>query len=638
MQDATDRNAAPDLSADHCSQFQLLATRRLAPLFVTQFFGAFNDNLFKFALLMLFAYGGLVAEDSTDFANNAAAALFILPFFLFSATAGELSDRFEKSRLIRLVKISEICVAFLAGVSLYFGNLTLMLVVLFLFGLQSTFFGPLKFSILPQHLHQTELVGGNAMIETGTFVAILLGTLVGASIGGADQVTAWLFVLVMGVAVVGWLASRHIPVAPANAPEQRVNWNPFTATWRLIGLSRENRAVFLSILGISWFWLIGGVYLAQVPNLTREYLGGGEGVVTLILAVFTVAIGTGSLLCERLSGRRIEIGLVPFAAFGISATGIEVYFATTAIEATGMRDVWTFLGGDGSIRVLFGMLLTGIFGGMYVVPLMAFIQARTPEDRRARIIAAANIINSAFMVVGAGLAIVWLTVLDRTIPELFALLALINIGVAVFIFNRVPEFSMRFLVWLLSHAMYRVTHRGLERIPERGGAIIVCNHVSYVDALLLAGAVRRPIRFLMFKPIYDMPVLNFVFRTGRAIPIVGRRSDEAAYEEAFREIREGLGDGDLLCIFPEGKLTDDGEIDAFRPGIERILEETPVPVVPMALRGLWGSFFSHEGGIFRNPKRFWSRVEIVAGDPVEPQAASAGELREKVSALRGEFA
>ena len=637
MQEDSDKAAAPDPTGERLTQFQLLATRRLAPLFVTQFFGAFNDNLFKFALLMLFAYGGLVAEDSTDFANNAAAALFILPFFLFSATAGELSDRYEKSRLIRLVKISEICVAFLAGVSLYFGNLTLMLVVLFLFGLQSTFFGPLKFSILPQHLHQTELVGGNAMIESGTFVAILLGTLVGASIGGADQVTAWLFVLVMGVAAVGWLASRHIPVAPANAPEQRVNWNPFTATWRLIALSRENRAVFLSILGISWFWLIGGVYLAQVPNLTREYLGGGEGVVTLILAVFTVAIGTGSLLCERLSGRRIEIGLVPFAAFGISVTGIEVYFATTAIEATGMRDVGAFLAGDGSLRVLIGMLLTGIFGGMYVVPLMAFIQARTPEERRARIIAAANIINSLFMVVGAGLAIVWLTVLDRTIPELFALLALINIGVAVFIFNRVPEFSMRFLVWLLSHTMYRVTHRGLDRIPERGGAIIVCNHVASVDALLLAGAVRRPIRFVMFKPIYDIPVLNFVFRTGRAIPIVGRRMDEAAYEEAFREIREGLADGDLLCIFPEGKLTLDGEIDAFRPGIERILQETPVPVVPMALRGLWGSFFSHEGGIFHNPKRFWSRVEIIAGDPVGPQSG-ADDLREKVSALRGEFA
>ena len=638
MQDDSDRAAAPDPTGERLTQFQLLATRRLAPLFVTQFFGAFNDNLFKFALLMLFAYGGLVAEDSTDFANNAAAALFILPFFLFSATAGELSDRYEKSRLIRLVKISEICVAFLAGVSLYFGNLTLMLVVLFLFGLQSTFFGPLKFSILPQHLHQTELVGGNAMIESGTFVAILLGTLVGASIGGADQVTAWLFVLVMGVAVIGWLASRQIPVAPANAPKQRVNWNPFTATWRLIALSRENRAVFLSILGISWFWLIGGVYLAQVPNLTREYLWGGEGVVTLILAVFTVAIGTGSLLCERLSGRRIEIGLVPFAAFGISATGIEVYFATTAIEASGLRDVGAFLAGDGSLRVLFAMLLTGIFGGMYVVPLMAFIQARTPEERRARIIAAANIINSLFMVVGAGLAILWLTVLDRTIPELFALLALINIGVAVFIFNRVPEFSMRFLVWLLSHTMYRVTHRGLDSIPERGGAIIVCNHVSYVDALLLAGAVRRPIRFIMFKPIYDMPVLNFVFRTGRAIPIAGRSSDEAAYEEAFREIHEGLADGDLLCIFPEGKLTHDGEIDAFRPGIERILQETAMPVVPMALRGLWGSFFSHDGGLFRNPKRFWSRVEIVAGDPVRPQAASAVALREKVSTLRGEFA
>ncbi len=637
MQDDTDNPSAPEPTGERLTQFQLLASRRLLPLFVTQFLGAFNDNLFKAALMVLFVYGGLVAEDRTDLAVNAAAALFVLPFFLFSATAGELSDKYEKSRLIQFVKISEICVAFLAGVSLYFNNLTLMLVVLFLFGLQSTFFGPLKFSILPQHLHQTELVGGNAMIEMGTFVAILLGTLIGASIGGMGQVTAWLFVLVLAVAVVGWLASRHIPVAPASAPEQRVNWNLFTATLRLIGLARENRAVFLSILGISWFWLIGGVYLAQIPNLTRDYLSGGPGVVTLILAVFTVAIGTGSLICERLSGRRIEIGLVPVAAFGISVTGIEVYFSITAIDATGLRGVSAFLAGDGSLRVLFGLLLTGIFGGMYVVPLMAFIQARTPEDRRARIIAAANILNSAFMVVGAVLAIAWLTVLDRTIPELFLMLAVINIGVAVYIFNRVPEFSMRFIVWLLSHTMYRVTHRGLERIPERGGAIIVCNHVSYVDALLLAGAVRRPIRFIMFKPIYETPVLNFVFRTGRAIPIVGRRSDEATYEAAFRQIREGLADGDLLCIFPEGKLTHDGEIDAFRPGIERILRETPVPVVPMALRGLWGSFFSHHGGIFRDPKRFWSRVEIVAGDPVAPQA-SASELREEVLTLRGEFA
>ena len=637
MQDDTDNPSAPEPADERLTQFQLLASRRLLPLFVTQFLGAFNDNLFKAALMVLFVYGGLVAEDRTDLAVNAAAALFVLPFFLFSATAGELSDRYEKSRLIQFVKISEICVAFLAGVSLYFNNLTLMLVVLFLFGLQSTFFGPLKFSILPQHLHQTELVGGNAMIEMGTFVAILLGTLFGASIGGMDQVTAWLFVLVLAVSVVGWLTSRHIPVAPASAPGQRVNWNLFTATLRLIRLARENRAVFLSILGISWFWLIGGVYLAQIPNLTQDYLAGGPGVVTLILAVFTVAIGTGSLICERLSGRRIEIGLVPVAAFGISVMGIEVYFSINAIDATGLRGVSAFLAGEGSLRVLFGLLLTGIFGGMYVVPLMAFIQARTAEDRRARIIAAANILNSGFMVVGAVLAIVWLTELDRTIPELFLLLAVINIGVAVYIFNRVPEFSMRFIVWLLSHTMYRVTHRGLERIPEKGGAIIVCNHVSYVDALLLAGAVRRPIRFIMFKPIYETPVLNFVFRTGRAIPIAGRRSDAAAYEEAFRQIREGLADGDLLCIFPEGKLTHDGEIDAFRPGIERILRETPVPVVPMALRGLWGSFFSHHGGIFRDPKRFWSRVEIVAGDPVAPQA-SASELREEVLTLRGEFA
>ena len=197
---------------------------------------------------------------------------------------------------------------------------------------------------------------------------------------------------------------------------------------------------------------------------------------------------------------------------------------------------------------------------------------------------------------------------------------------------------MRFLIWALSHTMYRVTHEGLEKIPDAGAAVIVCNHVSYVDALLLAGAVRRPIRFVMFKPIYEIPVLNFVFRTGRAIPIAGKSLDAEAYEAAFRTVREGLNDGDLLCIFPEGKLTENGEIGPFRPGIERIVAETPVPVIPMALRGLWGSFFSFKEGFFKNTGRLWSRVQVVADEPVAPAHAAAEALREKVSTLRGEFA
>ncbi|MCY3793116.1 MAG: MFS transporter, partial [Gammaproteobacteria bacterium] len=542
-------------------QFRLFATRRMAPLFITQFFGAFNDNLFKAALSVIFVYGGIVAAESADFAVNAAAGLFVLPFFLFSATAGQIADKYEKSRLIRRIKVFEIAVALLAGLSLYLQNAAAMLAVLFLFGVQSTFFGPLKFSILPQHLHETELVGGNGLVEMGTFVAILLGTLVGSLIGGGTGLSVGLFVLVAGVAVAGYLASRHIPEAPANDPDQQVGWNPVTETLRLMKLARLQRSVFLSILGISWFWLLGGVYLAQIPNLARVHLAGGPTVVTLILTVFTVAVAVGSLACENLSRRRIEIGLVPFGALGLSIAGIDAYFAIEAINGEGQRTAFAFLTGSGSIRLLADLLLLGLFGGLFVVPLQALIQHRTPEERRARIIAAANVLNSLFMVVGAGLAILWLAVFGFSIPTLLLAVAIANIAVAGFIFHQVPEFAMRFVVWLLSHTMYRVAHEGLERVPERGAAVLVCNHVSYVDALLLAGAVRRPIRFVMFKPIYDLPVLNFIFRTGRAIPITGRSADEDAFETAFREIREALTAGDLLCVFPEGQLTSDGEID-----------------------------------------------------------------------------
>lgn len=622
-------------AAASTSQFGLLGTRRLAPLFVTQFFGAFNDNLFKQAFIVILTFGGLIAEDGAGIYVNLAAGLFILPFFLFSATAGTLADKFEKSRLIRLVKLGEIAVAALAGIALYLESVPALFAVLFLLGVQSTFFGPLKYAILPQHLDASELVGGNAVVQMGTFVAILLGTIAGGILGGKSDVSLWLFVFMVAVAAMGYAACRRIPVA---APTQSddLGWNPVIETWRLIILARERKAVFLSILGVSWFWLLGSVVLAQIPDLVRS-LAGGPYVVTLIMVVFTVAIAAGSLLCERLSRRRVEIGLVPIGAAGVSLFGLDTYFAIGAIVAGGPeRTVMEFLAADGVFRFLFDLAMMGVFTGLYVVPLQANIQSRTPNDRRARVIAANNVLNAVFMVAGAGFAISWL-LLDGAIPGLICTMAVVNAAVAVFIFHQVPEFTMRFLIWMISHTLYRVRHSGLDAIPERDAAVLVCNHVSYVDACLLAGAVRRPIRFVMHVDIYRIPVLNFIFRTGRTIPIIGRHQDPDVYEAAFEAIRAGLAAGDLLCIFPEGRLTTDGEVDRFRRGVERIVEETPVPVVPMALAGLWGSFFSPEGKgpLRRGPGRFWSRVDVVAGEPVPAAAVEADDLRERVLALRG---
>ena len=624
--------------SEHLGQFQLLGTRRLAPLFTTQFFGAFNDNLFRAAMAVILVYGGLIAAEDTNFFVNAAAGLFMLPFFLFSATAGRIADKYEKSRLIRVVKIVEILVAALAGLSLYLQNVPFMLFVLFLFGTQSAFFGPLKYSILPQHLHESELVGGNAMVAMGTFVAILLGTLLGTAVGGGrfDSAYGILFALILLTALTGYLASRKIPEAPPKAKVTGSIWNPVKDTLEIIRLARRKKSVFLSILGVSWFWLLGGLYLAQIPNLTKVHLFGDETVVTLLLGFFTLSIATGSLLCEKLSGRKIEIGLVPFGALGLSLAGVDIYFAINAIELTPERGALAFLAAEGSPRVLLDIFLLGVFAGFYEVPLYASIQARTPEEHRARVIAATNILNSLFMVLGSVFAILWLSIIGFSIPALLLTLAVSTLVVAAFIFNQVPEFAMRFIIWTLTHSMYRVTHQALERIPERGPAMLVCNHVSYVDALIIGGAVPRPVRFIMLKRIYDIPVLNFVFRTGRAIPIESPRVDAKAYERALDEIQEGLQAGDLLCIFPEGKLTTDGEIDEFRPGIERMLEAAPVPTIPIALQGLWGSFFSHKGGTFRNTGRFWSRVKIVAGEVQSPQGVTAERLRAEVMSLRGD--
>jgi 1-acyl-sn-glycerol-3-phosphate acyltransferase len=620
------------------SQFGLLGQRRFAALFHTQFLGAFNDNVFKQALVLIFVYGGLVSADKTNLFVNLAAGLFILPFFLFSATAGQLADKLEKSRLVRIIKVAEIMIALFGGIAVYMQNVYAMLTVLFLLGVQSTFFGPLKFSILPQQLKEDELVGGNAQIEMGTFVAILLGTILGGVVAAQSEVTLLLTVMVVAIAVLGYVASRFIPECPPTDPDLQIGWNVWAETWRMVRDAQDNRAVYLSIMGISWFWLLGSVVLAQIPNLSRIFLNGGTTVVTLILSVFTIAVALGSLACERLSGRRVELGIVPLGAAGLSVGGVDLAFAIHAFDASVAREWLVFVGAPGALRILVDITLVGFFGGLFIVPLYALIQTRTQESRRARIIAVNNVLNALFMVAGAGMAILFLSVVKLSIPDFLLVVMLMNVAVSIYIFAQVPEFAMRFLVWMLSHTMYRVRHSGLENIPVEGPAVLVCNHVTYVDALLLAGAVKRPIRFIMFKPIYDIPVLNFVFRVGGAIPIQGAKENQQAHDQAFVEIEQALRAGDLLCIFPEGALTRDGEIAQFRQGIERIVRNTPVPVIPMALQGLWGSFFSHAGGVFKNPSRFWSKVQLVAGAPVAAEQVSADGLQDRVAQLRGEFA
>ncbi|MGH8699138.1 MAG: 1-acyl-sn-glycerol-3-phosphate acyltransferase, partial [Burkholderiales bacterium] len=399
----------------------------------------------------------------------------------------------------------------------------------------------------------------------------------------------------IAVAVLGLAASRFVPPAPPPAPELALSWNPIAETWRNLRFLRENRTVFLSILGVSWFWFYGALLLAQFPAFAKSWLGGDAGVATLLLAVLTVGIGAGSLACERMSGHKVEIGLVPFGSIGLTLFALDLFLATPSVPPDAVGGVGAFLARPGAIRVLADVGLIGLFGGFFIVPLYALILSRSDPAHQARIIAGNNIVNAAFMV-GAALIGAAFLQLGATVPQLFLLTALLNAAVAVFIYLLVPEFLMRFLAWLLIHSVYRLEKSGLDHIPERGAALLVCNHVSFVDAIVIMAACRRPIRFVMDHRIFKTPVLSFVFRTGGAIPIAARKENPEMMERAFAEVAAALRAGQLVGIFPEGRLTDSGEIQPFRPGIQRIIDETPVPVVPMALRGLWGSSFSRMRG------------------------------------------
>ncbi len=631
-----------DAGAGSKSQFALLKTPRFLPFFITQFLGAFNDNVFKNALIIFITFhvASLTQADINTLINTAA-GLFILPFFIFSAFAGQVADKFEKSLLIRRVKLAEIGIMALAGVGFLIGHTGFLIAVLFLMGTQSAFFGPVKYSILPQHLKATELVGGNALVEMGTFLAILVGTIVGGILAGfGDAGRGWVTAALLLVAVCGWLSSRKIPRARAPVPDLKLNLNPFSETLRVLRFTYENKVVFRSILGISWFWFYGALFLAQLPAYTKTVLGGDAQVVTLLLATFSVGIGLGSLLCERMSGHKVEIGLVPFGAIGLTVFAIDLALASPEQPAASLVGIGGFLDQPGSIRILADLTLMALFGGFYSVPLYALIQQRTREENRARVIAGNNILNALFMVVSALFAIGMLRA-GVTLPNLFLAMGLLNVAVAVYIFKLVPEFLMRFLVWMLVHSVYRLRLKNIEAIPETGPAVIACNHVSFVDALIIMAACRRPIRFIMYYKIFDIPIMRFIFRTAGAIPIASKKEDPALQEKAFEAVAKGLERGDLIGIFPEGEITRDGELGTFRPGIERIIKRNPVPVIPMALRGLYGSFFSRMGGAamskpVRLLTRFWSDIELVAADPVPAGSVRAEALKDIVLQLRGE--
>ena len=626
----------------HPNQFALLRQRRFAPFFWTLFSGAANDNLFKFAFTVMVTYQLSVGWLPPAMAGLVIGALFILPFLLFSATSGQLTDKIEKTRMIRFVKNLEIGIMLLAAWGFMSANVPVLLACTFLMGLHSTLFGPVKFAYLPQVLSERELTGGNGMVEMGTFVAILMGNVVGGLLVAVPQVgPTYVAVACVALALAGRLVAQGVPPAPATDPGLVINWNPVTETWRNLKLAHGNIVVFRSLLGISWMWFFGAVFLSQFPSFAKEVLHGNEQVASLLLVVFSIGIGTGSLLCEVLSRRHVEIGLVPLGAIGMSVFAIDLYFASSSLPPAEVMGLGAFVAQPQHWRVMADLALLSLFAGLYSVPMYALIQMRSQPTHRARIIAANNILNALFIIASSLIAGAMLAA-GFSVPQIFLFTGLANAVVAFYIFLVVPEYLLRFVAWMSSRFIYRFKVQGDQHIPSTGAAVLVCNHVSFIDAVLLMAASPRPMVFLMDHRIFRQQVLGWLFRLAKAIPIAPQKEDPQAYEAAFERAAEVLRAGDLLAIFPEGGITKDGTLQPFKGGIVKILDRAradglDVPVVPMALTNLWGSYFSRieQGTAMVRPFRrgFLNRVGLNVGAPMSAAEVTPELLFTRVDGL-----
>jgi 1-acyl-sn-glycerol-3-phosphate acyltransferase len=617
-------------------QEHLLRNKKFWPTFWTQFFGAFNDNVFKNALVMLITYkayklSGLSPESMVALCGG----IFILPFFLFSAMAGQICDKYPKHKLMFYIKLWEIGVMVIGGYGFITENIVVLIGTLFVMGLQSSFFGPVKYSILPELVKDSELVQGNALVSMATFVAILLGTIIGGVLiaiedGGEYYVGG----AVICFAILGTLFSTRIQELKPSAPDLKINFGLFKPTWEITKITMKVKSVFLAVLGISWFWFLGAALLSMFPGYVKNVIGGDEHVATLFLALFSIGVAVGSILCEKFSRQRLELGLVPFGTIGMSIFIFDFFIVGQPERlTTDIIGVVEFFQNPAFYRIIVDLLGLSICAGFFTVPLYTFIQKRSPNGERSRVIAGLNILNALFMVCSAVLLTVFYQI-GLSMPEIFGIWAILNLFVSIYIYYLLPEFMLRFLATIISRITYRVKVNGHENIPEEGGCILTCNHVSFADWLIVAAGIKRPVRFVMYYKFMKIPLIRFLFRDGKVIPIAGKNEDPEILKNAMNEIESSLRAGDILCLFPEGGITKDGELDGFRPGIEKMLERVQVPVIPMTLNGLWGSFLSRKygGRALSKPglllKPFLRKVDLDIYKAWDPNSVTAKKLED----------
>lgn len=614
----------------------MLLQRRFGYLFWCQVTGALNDHLLKNVIVLLATfYSALYTGVSLEIVTTVAAATFVFPFVIFSATAGQIADKYDKAMVIRIIKCIEVGTMSVASAGVLLQSLPLLLVALAFLGVHAAFFGPLKYSVMPRVLKEHELVKGNALTEMGTFLAILCGTVGAEMLVGHRHGTLALAILMPLLALAGAVCAWRVPRTGSADPKTLITFHPIRQTVESLRVALESTPAALSIVGIAWFYFYGSLLVAQLVPYAQLVLGGDHTVIAVLLAIFALGVGLGSLLCEYLSDKRLEIGLVPFGSIGLSVFAIDLWWSSPAAPIHRLTAQMVLDGAHG-YRFLADLALIGVFGAFYVVPLYALLQTRTAPTHQSRVIAASNIVNAVGVIIGAGFTAL-LVQSGMTVPQLILACGIFNAFLAGYIYTLVPAFSWRFIAWIMVNLVYRVEKRGLHHIPDRGPAILVGNHVSFADAPVLSAVIRRPMRFIMYYAIFNVPVLNLVFRGMKAIPIAEMKKDPVTLARAFDEVDAALRRGELVFVFPEGQLSKDGTMREFKRGIERILERTPVQVVPIGISGLWESVWS------RNPAPKWPRLMralpfrklvIAAGPAVPPEEATAERLYQLVDELR----
>ena len=571
----------------------ILRSRSFWPLFWTQFFGAMNDNVFKNAIVILITFKSftLLGLDSNSMVALCG-GIFILPFFLFSAVAGQIADRFSKSNLIFYIKTWEVLVMTIGVFGFLYENLYLLISTLFFMGLQSTFFGPIKYSILPDLVEDSRLVEANALVEMGTFIAILLGTILGGILIFYSNL--YIVFATIGISILGLLFSRYINPLSNGDSKVKIDWTLFKPTLEIIKITKKNKDIFNSVLVISWFWFLGAALLSMFPGYVKNVINGNGHIVTLFLALFSIGVAIGSILCEKMSKDKVELGMIPYSGVFISLFLMDIYFQTqiTSVQIKNIT-LLDYLYEIKNYRVLFDLLCLSIASGFFTVPLYTFIQRKSLKKERSRVVAGLNIFNALFMVISA----VFLTILymcNLDVGDIFLVLSIMNLFVCLCFYFKYSEYLISFFMFVASKILYSVKISGLDNIPKDGGAVLICNHASFVDWLIISGRVRRPIRYIMHTSYFKIFGLGWFFKGAKAIPISSKKENINSLEIAMDKVSQELMNGEVVCIFPEGIVTRDGKLDGFRPGIEKIIEKNPVPVIPMTLEGFWGSFFSRK--------------------------------------------